>query len=904
MDSSSPNTQPFEESGDERRDRLCDQFEDAWRAGQRPRIEDYVCDQVEPDRSKLFVDLLDLELELRREGGEKPTIEEYEVIFPQYAALIRALFLDAGCLPPEWIDRFKVIRSLGGGGFGHVYLCHDDKLQRNVAIKVPRQDRLSSTEAKQLFLREARSVAGLHHEAIVTLHEFGETEGQCYLVYEYIAGCNLADRLKQTAIPQYEAAKIIARIAEALYYAHGEDRYHRDIKPANILLDQRKRPYLTDFGLAVRVQDLAGEQGRRIGTAHYMAPEQVRGEGDQIDGRADTYSLGAVLYELLTGQRPFHGRTRKEVCEQILSSREPRPPREINHVIHPCLQDICLKAMNKVVSARYFTAGDMAEELLKAASLLAQSQVAVESKPIAATALTAQLSSTPPLAQPPGRPRPLRWIAAGFLVALLIAGLLFWRLRSRPTDTIDAVAILPLASETADAEVEYLGQGITESLIRSLSRVHALKVRPFTSVASYKQRPGDVRAIGRALGVDALVVGEISRRGRNLTVNVELIDARDNSLIWADRYDTPFGDILTVQVKIAKEIIEKLKLHLTGEEQNQLAKRYTENTEAYQLYLLGRYHWNLRSPEAVKRAIDYFEQAISKDPNFALAYAGLADCYDVLVVYGLQPPSMFYPKAKGYALTALRLDESLAEAHTSLASVLTYFDWDWPEAEKHYLRALELNPHYVTARHRYSRYLSWLGRHEEAVDEARRARGLDPFSLQINTALAFALYHARRYGEAEVQARHVLRMDPTYPLANAVIGWCNEATDKYREAAEVFQTLIKSDRLFLAALAEVYARWGKVKEARQALAEMEEIRKTRYFPLSQIALVYAVLGDKDRAFTLLDRACDDRDNALTLLKIQSSWDGVRSDPRFAQLLVRLHFEPPAPSASRASNSPD
>jgi serine/threonine protein kinase/formylglycine-generating enzyme required for sulfatase activity len=452
MNSDPANTRSFEESWDERKDRLCDEFEDAWRTGQRPKIEDYLRDLVGQVRSELLGNLLDVELELRRGQGEEPSAEEYERRFPNDVALVRAAFCRDGCLPPEWIDRFKVIRSLGGGGFGQVYLCSDDKLRRNVAIKVPRRDRLSTVQARELFLSEARNVAGLHHDAIVTLHDFGEFDGQCYLVYEYIAGSNLAERLKQARLPQDQVARIIGQIAEALHYAHGEDVYHRDIKPANILLDGRQHPYLTDFGLAVRVQNLPGERGRLAGTAHYMAPEQVRGEGDQIDGRADIYSLGVVLYELLTGRRPFDGRKRQDVYDQILSSREPRPPCEISHDIHPDLQDICLKAMAKSVTARYLTAGDMAQRLHKVAMLLAQPQLpATQVMPLDDQGQPPEPSSIPPPA--PVIPKGLRSFGpedkAFFLELLpgprdrnrLPESIRFWKIRVESADTEVAFAV-------------------------------------------------------------------------------------------------------------------------------------------------------------------------------------------------------------------------------------------------------------------------------------------------------------------------------------------------------------------------------------------------------------------------------------------------------------------------------
>ncbi len=489
MTVNSATTRPNDESWNEREELICDKFEDAWREGSRPKIEDYIAEAQEPRRSRLLRDLLDVELEQRRRRGEAPTFEEYERRFKPDSALVRAAFLQAGYLTPEWIDRFKVTRSLGGGGFGQVYLCYDDKLRRNVAIKVPRPDRLSSVAARELFLREARNVAALHHPAIVTLHDFGEADGQCYLVYEFIDGLSLLGLMKEASLPQDLAARVLAPIAEALHHAHAEDVYHRDIKPANILLDRRQQPYLTDFGLAVHVQDLKRERGIVAGTPHYMAPEQVRGDVDQIDGRADIYSLGVVLYELLTGQRPFNGRNQREVYEQILSAGEARPPCALNRAIRPDLQDICQKAMAKAVDARYRTAGEMAHELYQALTRSTQTATTL-SLPMPALALRSEPSSALPPA--PVLPKGLRSFGPedkAFYLELLPGprdrnrlpeSVRFWKTRIESDDADLAFPVGLIYGPSGCGKSSLMKAGLIPQLARSIIPVYIEATRENT----------------------------------------------------------------------------------------------------------------------------------------------------------------------------------------------------------------------------------------------------------------------------------------------------------------------------------------------------------------------------------------------------------------------------------------
>ena len=793
---------------------------------------------------------------------------------------------------------YRILAPLGAGGMGEVYRALDTRLDREVAVKVLPELLAQDPVRLSRFEGEVKALAAVAHPNILVLHDVGKEQSISFAVMELLEGETLRQPITRSPIPWPKAVEIGIALAEGLAAAHARGIVHRDLKPENILLTSDGRVKILDFGLAqsearscseamstpplpdeneICVGDDTGPHiiaetvpGTVVGTVPYMSPEQISGK--RVDSRTEIFSLGCVLYEMVAGKRAFGDKTRSDTANAILN-KEPPPLRQAGVNIPPDLERVIRHCLEKNPVRRFQSASDIAFDLQ--------------------SLTTASTTATMPATTPRRRIRLALWVSALFLVLGL--ALLVWRWRTlAPPDAIEAVAILPLCNEVGDPDMEFLSQGITESLIHSLSQVRALKVRPFGSVARYRERPDDAHKVGNELQVQALLVGQITRRGRDLTVAVELVDARDNHTIWGDKYDTRSDDLLSVQGKITKQIAEQLKLRLTGEEQNKLDKHYTENSEAYELYLLGRYHWNQRKVNAVNainQGIEYFQKAIAKDPKYALAYAGLADCYDALAWYSEQPPKNYYPKAKEYALKSLEIDESLAEAHTSLASVLTNFDWDWRGAEKNYQRAIELNPNYVTAHHWYARYLSWLGRHKEALEEAKRARELDPFSLIVSTNLAVALYHARRYDEARDQALHTLRMDDTFELAREVVGWCYETTGNYPEAIEQFEDLMKKtgNRTLLANLADTYARSGDTTKARQTLDELKELSKKRYILPSDIALIHGALGEKDQAFIWLDKAYDDRDPGLLLLKIHPLWDCLRSDVQFARLLERLHF---------------
>jgi TolB-like protein/DNA-binding winged helix-turn-helix (wHTH) protein len=461
-------------------------------------------------------------------------------------------------------------------------------------------------------------------------------------------------------------------------------------------------------------------------------------------------------------------------------------------------------------------------------------------------------------------------------------------LTGRSKAGITSIAVLPFVNETGDPNAEYLSDGISESLINSLSQLPGVKIIARSSAFKYKGTEVDLNEVAKSLGVEAILIGRVTQRGENLSISVELVNASDKTQVWGEQYDRKLSDLLAIQREIAGEIVEKLKPKVSGEEKG-LAKHYTESNEAYQLYLKGRFYWNKRTAEALKKSIEYFNQAIEKDPGFALAYAGLADSY--VVPANRLPPREAMPKAKAAAIQALELDETLAEAHASLGRVFAAYDWDWTSAEKEYKRAIEVNPRYVIAHQWYGGYLEAMGRHNEAIAERKRAQEMEPLSLIINFELGLAFYYARDYDQAIEQFQKTLELDQDFPPAHAFLPAAYEQKGMYGEAIAEFKSAIPlkggSEVTYLAGLGHVYAVSGKKSEARTLLDELKHLSAQEYVPAPNIALIYAGLGEKDQAFAWLEKGYEDRSFQMQWIKIEPRWDSLRSDPRFQDLMRRV-----------------
>jgi serine/threonine-protein kinase len=780
---------------------------------------------------------------------------------------------------------YQILAPLGSGGMGEVYRAEDRRLGRQVAVKVLPQGLAHSRDALTRFEREARALAALSHPHILMIHELNTDQGVAFLVTELLEGETLRDRLALAALPWQRALGIGIAIADGLAAAHSKGVIHRDLKPENIFLTTDGGVKLLDFGLArlnkheQPPQDAATvqstlpaqtEPGTVMGTVPYMAPEQVIGM--PVDARTDIFAFGCVLYEMVTGNGPFSRPTVPEIRSAILTEH-PAQLSDSGKKVPPELERIIEHCLEKKPEDRFQTARDLRFDL----------------RAILGGSGTGRAQA----ARAAGRGRRAGWIVAA-LAAVVLLGLLgavLYRLRGDDR-AIESIAVLPFANEGGDPNTEILSDGIPESLINNLSQLPNLRVIARSSAFRYKGRVIDPQAAGHELGVQAVLTGRVVQRGDRLVINVELVEVRNNRQLWGEQYNRKLADILAVQDEIAREITDKLRLRLSGEDRKRLTKRYTENTEAYQAYLAGRYHWNKRTEEGLKKAIEEFEQAKARDPGYALAYAGLADCYALLGDYGFLPPHDAYPKAKAAAEKALELDDTLAEAHTSLAFAKVQYDWDWPGAEREFQKALALNPNYATAHQWYSEYLSAMGRHDEALREIRRAQELDPLSLIIHAVVGRALYFARRYDEAAEQCRQTVEMDRNFGVAHLFLGRIYLASEKYDEAVTELQearrlaggTAVTAEVVYALAVAR------RRPQAEQLRAELDKM-KDGYVTAGRLAMISVAFGDKDQAFKWLDKAYDERSDTLLFLKVEPRFDGLRSDPRFAALLKRVGLPP-------------
>ena len=764
---------------------------------------------------------------------------------------------------------------------GEVYLAEDTQLGRRVAIKLLPLETISDEQARKRLIREARAAATLDHPHICSVYEVGEADGRNFIAMQYVEGETLDAKLKRKPLELKEYLSIASQVADALSEAHAHGIIHRDIKPSNIIITSRGQAKVMDFGLArmttgaieseANTQSLLTAPGTVLGTMPYMSPEQVRGV--PVDARTDIFSFGVMLYEMLSGRQPFTSESAAATASAILTHNPPplarfapEAPEELQRIVRKCLE--------KDREQRYQSARDL---LIDLSNLKRGSE-------------SAAFVNTKTVSQPQGKLRRIAIVAvAAMMLALACLG--FYLLAGREK-SIDSLAVLPLVNAGADPNTEYLSDGISESLINRLSQLPKLRVKSRDSAFRYKGRQADAQTVGRELGVSAVLAGRVVPHGNDLSTSVELVDARDGNQIWGAQYNRRLTDLLALQEEMAKEIAEKLRLRLTGEEQKQLAKRATENPEAYQLYLKGRYFWSKRTLEGTKRGQEYFKQAIDLDPAYAPAYAGVADMSVTLGSYilGAIPPREAWAGAEAAAKQALKLDDTLAEAHSTLAWMNMNFKWDWPEAEKELKRAIELKPDDKEVYHRYAHYLMYVGRKEEALTASQRALALDPLDLSLNAHLGWHYLNTRQSDQAVDQMLKTVEMDPTYALAHWYLGLAYEQRGMFAEAIEEFQkavALSQRNPTYLASLGHGYAMAGQGAEARKLLQELRELSKQRYVLPYCFAVIHAGLGEKDEAFAYLEKGYQERDSWLNQLKVEPRLDGLRSDPRFADLVRRV-----------------
>ncbi len=775
-------------------------------------------------------------------------------------------------------ERYEIIEELGKGGMGKVYRVFDKKIEGEVALKLVKPEIAAEKRTIERFRNELKTAREIAHRNVCRMYDLNEEKGTYYITMEYVPGEDLKSSIRRFGqIPVGKTISIAKQVCEGLSEAHRLGVVHRDLKPNNIMIDKEGNARIMDFGIArsIKGKGITGA-GVMIGTPEYMSPEQV--EGKDVDQRSDIYSLGIILYEMSTGRVPFEGDTPFTVGIKQ-KSEIPKDPKEINAQIPDDLSLLILRCLEKDKEKRYQSAGEVSSELERIErGIPSTERVSTKRKPITSKEITVTFGLRKLL------------IPALVVIAIAIIGIIIWQvLPQKEPDAVQtdksSIAVLPFEDLSVHKDQEILCEGMTDEIIVKLTSLQGWKVINRNSAMQYKNADKDIKKIGQELDVAAVLLGTVQKEEENIRVYAQLVNADDRSILWSDTYNQKKEKILDIQSSIAEKIARALQRKLSPEEKEGLERKPTENLEAYNLYMQGRFFWNKRTPESMKKAVKYFEQAIEKDPTYALAYTGLADAYSTLFGWEVLPPLEALPKAKTAAIKAIEIDDTLAEAHTSLATIKECYDWDWLGAEAEFKRALELNSNYAVARYWYAQFLAETGRFDEAITEIERAQELDPLSLIIGSLKGFIFYWAGEYDQGIEQYQKTLEMYPDFHGAHGYLGLIYLEKGMYGDALKEFK---KADSRALIGI--TYAKMNRMAEAQRVLDSLIEQSKREYFPKSKIALLLFALGQNDQGFEWLEKAYEERDGGFLELKVSPLYDSVRSDPRFKPLLKKTGLE--------------
>jgi serine/threonine protein kinase/cytochrome c-type biogenesis protein CcmH/NrfG len=728
--------------------------------------------------------------------------------------------------------RYEIIEELGTGGMGRVYRAEDTKVKEQIALKLIRPEIAADEKTIGRFRNELKVARRVRHKNVTGMYDFGEDRGTHYIAMEYVPGEDLKSLIRRVGeLPVAKSMAVAGQICEGLSEAHGLGIVHRDLKPSNVMIDKDGNARIMDFGIARSIEAKGvTDTDLVIGTPEYMSPEQA--EGKDVDRRSDIYSLGIVLYEMLTGRLPFEAETAVGFLLKH-KTEKPRDPSELNALIPESLSRIVLKCLEKERGERWADARD----------LLAALRAVEEPK-------TATM---------------------------------------KPTEDRTSIAVLPFKNMSADPEQSYFCEGLAEELINVLTRVEGLRVVARTSAFSFQGKDADIREIGRKLNVENVLEGSVRKAGKTLRITAQLISVADGYHLWSERFDREMTDVFAIQDEIAEAVAARMKTGLEGGRPEGLAKRYTDNVEAYHLYLKGIYWRRMLTVDRVSKSIEYFNKAIEKDPGYALAYAGLAYVYQILHFYSPSPAKDLYPRALEAAQKALELDDNLAEAHEAMGVIKSYWEWDWEGAQRELRRTLELNPNYIWAHFHFANLHLYNGRFDEALAELKRIHDLDPLNPAFVRAMGECYLQAGRLREAEKAIRETLEIDPFLPPAWIMFGHVYLRQSRFEEALEAMKKDTVGGGFQELNAGIVYARMGKTEEAQRILGKWLERSRTEFVSGYYVAALCFALGRKESGFEWLERACDEHDGWLMGLKIDFLMEDARGDPRYQALLEKMNF---------------